>query len=868
MTPIDVKQRTALSLRTVVVVIAYFASVGLFTLALVTVVGERSFVTAPSRSLEQLTTTISRELTTAASRRGGISVSEERSLRALLVARRREQLRLLSSDPHRVGRSLLGGKVELIPQTLLSLVEQPFVSEGVVSRLHADDESQRVVRESYELVLPSGDRRTLSSADGARLAPGARVRIEGVQIGSTLVTSGQPDDIETIEQPTVATLIGTRRVAVILINFLNNTQTPVTVDQAREKVFTAPNSANAYYQEVSFGQLALVGSTRPDGDVYGWFTIPHTDTGCQLELWAQAAREAATASGADLVGIDNFIYVTASTSQCGPYGGISELNGDETWMIGGVNPTLLSHELGHNFGADHANWLDCRNAQNQRVSLGGTCTSQEYGDSHDVMGVGQRHTSVFHKGRYGWLLAPNIVDVTAPGVYTLVPIEALPGSGAPSTIQALRVPRYSGTSLLNYFYLEFRSRQGEFDTYALTDDAVNGVTIRVAPDGATQPPPKTNIVDASPTTPAGNAALRAGQSLQDPDIGVTITTLSVTPGESATVRIDFPPCQVLSPTLTLGGSGQTVRPGSELVLTANITNHDGLGCSPVDFTLVGSLPTGWVQAPSIVSVAPKATVIVTFTITLPASISNGTYWFNEQVTAANHTAAWAWGAVTVDGTTPIVAIPTPPDGLIISDQSPLTIQGMFTDTPTNYVKRSTITIDGANVKECVNASSCSLAWDSTPVSDGTHSILVSASDAAGNTGQRSITVIKDTLPPSSPSGLQVAGPITIAAAPAIVLARVDLEDPGEGGEGSRPRLIPLAWDAADDGTSGSGVAGYKLYSCTDSGCTPSFAREVGDVTAFTFPAAVPSTSYSFEVTAVDRAGNESARSNRVTLSVP
>src|SRR5690606_31575342 len=86
----------------------------------------------------------------------------------------------------------------------------------------------------------------------------------------------------------------------------------------------------------------------------------------------------------------------------------------------------------------------------------------------------------------------------------------------------------------------------------------------------------------------------------------------------------------------------------------------------------------------------------------------------------------------------------------------------------------------------------------------------------------------DTTPPSVPAGL---------TATAVSGSRID-----------------LAWNASTD-TGGSGVAGYRIYR---NGDTTPVATVTGTSHADT--SLTPSTAYSYQVTAIDGAGNESAPS--------
>jgi chitodextrinase len=119
-----------------------------------------------------------------------------------------------------------------------------------------------------------------------------------------------------------------------------------------------------------------------------------------------------------------------------------------------------------------------------------------------------------------------------------------------------------------------------------------------------------------------------------------------------------------------------------------------------------------------------------------------------------------------------------------------------------------------------------LATGLTP--DTEYSFQVAAFDAAGNESPPSPpllvrTLAPDTEPPSTPANLR---------SPA-----------------QSETTIGLAWDASTDDL---GVAGYRLYG-------PGGAADVAG-TSYTWTGLSPLTSYEFQVSALDAAGNESARS--------
>src|ERR1044071_3221649 len=63
----------------------------------------------------------------------------------------------------------------------------------------------------------------------------------------------------------------TKRIAVLMFLPRNYGTQWVTEATVRSALWTGTNSANAYYQEESFGKWRLQGRLRVDGDVFGWY---------------------------------------------------------------------------------------------------------------------------------------------------------------------------------------------------------------------------------------------------------------------------------------------------------------------------------------------------------------------------------------------------------------------------------------------------------------------------------------------------------------------------------------------------------------------------------------------------------------------
>ena len=344
---------------------------------------------------------------------------------------------------------------------------------------------------------------------------------------NTLEVIEQPTDgIGRIEQPLIT--VTPKKVAVILANYRNDTSQPITVARARELVFTGPDSSEAYFTEVSFGARTMQGLTSPDGDVYDWVTLDHDNTPCNYSTWGSNARAKVAAKGFDLSGYHHIVHFFPRTSACN-FSGVGQLPGKYNWINGSSNSaSTISHELGHNFGVHHASSYVCTEG-GVRVSIGSSCTRDEYGDPFDVMGRGgQRHMSLYQKGRLGWLEPENTRTVTAAGDYTISTMET-----KSTGVQSLRVG-IPGTN--EFYYIEARQSVG-FDNWSSTTKVVNAITIRRATDYGTLIRPA--LIDTVPsTTSFTDAPLAVNSTFTDAAAAISITHVSRS-STSAVVRIGF-----------------------------------------------------------------------------------------------------------------------------------------------------------------------------------------------------------------------------------------------------------------------------------------------------------------------------------------
>jgi hypothetical protein len=132
------------------------------------------------------------------------------------------------------------------------------------------------------------------------------------------------------------------------------------------------------------------------------------------------------------------------------------------------------------------------------------------------------------------------------------------------------------------------------------------------------------------------------------------------------------------------------------------------------------------------------------------------------------------------------------------------------------------------------AQSCTSPVTYTGLAEGSHTFTVAAT-VGGSTDPTpaSSTWVVDTTAPAAPTGLTAQASAT---------------------------EVDLSWTGSTD--SGSGIAGYRVYR------NGTLLARPGNTTSYADTQVSPGTTYSYWVTAVDNAGNESPASNTVTVTTP
>jgi PKD repeat protein len=416
-------------------------------------------------------------------------------------------------------------------------------------------------------------------------ATGKKVRLQG---------RGRPDGFEVqsvtemdggagtgLDGASAAPLAGfeTRNVLTILVDFNDavvdtGTGNGINVQQARDRMFNETKSVAGWYWNSSLGTLEI--PPDPDGngvqDVFGPYKINDNYLGsssdCTESSWVNQARSAwQTANPGKNINLYRHTLLIVpnywdynSGRACG-WGGVAQVGcGTWCWAIGAdarsIFHGVIAHELGHNFGFQHAS----TDTNNDGV------IDSEYGDESDTMG-GDRAWMKFnapHIEDKNWVDADNyeirtVVPSASAQNFDLIALdeEAWDWPG----LRALKVQR-TGTS---DYYLSYRLAAGDYNN--VNEPYRNKLNIHYATDGST----RSYFV----------TALSPGQTFNDPYNGLIITAtgeMTIDNGGLSTQVMGVQICQGVCSSVAAPGNLTATAAGTsgiDLSWSDNSDNEDG-----------------------------------------------------------------------------------------------------------------------------------------------------------------------------------------------------------------------------------------------------------------------------------------------------
>ncbi len=373
------------------------------------------------------------------------------------------------------------------------------------------------------------------------------------------VDKGNGTDADGVFRQKSAYTEGLKRLLMIRVDFSDLAGAPFS-DATGTNMLTG---IAAFYLEQSFGKTTF----RPLGggsSMTATLRMPKTAAvygASDPSILRTDARNAARAAGFNPTAFD-FDLICVGAVPGYNWAGLGYVGAPGAWIRASFDAAggVASHELGHNFGLNHANAWDTGGQ-----SILGAGSNVEYGDSFDTMGnatAGKRHFNTRYKNHLDWLPTTQVKIVTASGLYRVFAHDVTNAA----TPRAVRIARNTQTN----YWLEFR--QKFTDRPALMD----GIGLRWARSGNQQ----SLLLDVTPGSPDGknDSALLIGRTFSDRAAGIHITPVAKggTVPESLDLQVNlgkFTNNQL--PTVTLTASAASAFAGAPVTFTATASDPDG-----------------------------------------------------------------------------------------------------------------------------------------------------------------------------------------------------------------------------------------------------------------------------------------------------
>ena len=613
-----------------------------------------------------------------------------------------------------------------------------FQLEGMLLLAHLDFFDSGRGDYLYMLRDDAGHVTRLNLATGEGLEPGMRITAHG-----SLSTDGESLDVDvlTITAPPASQPMSqgqpiaeaiSNNVLVVLVKFTDSPASdPFTQAQVQQVMTNASTGVARYYNEVSYGQQTLnVTVTNwlvgKDPNTHAPMTTPQN---CDFNTVGTYADTAATDVG--FTGTyQNRFYVMPANAACGGWAGLAYIGYPyKAWSNGYNQLSVYAHELGHNFTLYHAASLQCAGG----ASIGGSCTSTEYGDPFDVMGsISSMHFNATQKAKLNWIPASS-VKTHGSGFqqYTLDALEISSG-----TAYAVKIP--IATNSNRTYWIEYRQPIG-FDA-GLTAANANGAQVRVAYpfetncSGCSSYSDDTQLLDMTAAGTPGNfndARLAVGQTFTDSSYGITVQVVSA---NLTQMVVNVTTLGGAPTTTTLVGSLNPSTVGSSITFTASVTGSAPTGT--VTFTDGGTNITGC-AAVALTGVSNTRTAACT-----TAALAVGTHsivaaYAGDSLNAVSSSSPLSQVVNAVPATTTSIVSSTNPSTFGANVTLTASVTGSAPTGTVNFTDGGT-TIGGCGAVALTGAGNTRTAACSTSaLGVGTHSVVAAYAGNAGNAASSS-----------------------------------------------------------------------------------------------------------------------------------
>ena len=363
-------------------------------------------------------------------------------------------------------------------------------------------------------------------------------------------------------RPASAYTEGTKRLLLIRVDFSDKVGEPFPNTRATNLV----RAIDQFYRENSYGRAGFR-NLGEGSAVTATLRLPRANadySALDPSKLREEARSVAAAAGYVLNNYDFDVICFKSVAGYG-WSGLGYVGAPGAWVQDAFDEAggVFCHELGHNFGLNHANFWDTGGES----VIGSKGNDVEYGDSFDTMGnatAGRRHFNARNKAYLNWIRGTSeLQTLSTSGTFRLFAHDMTNNSG----LRALKVIKDAKT---NYWF-EYRAR------FADNRWMSNGIGIRRArSDSARQ----SQLLDTTAGSSDGknDSPLVVGRTFSDPVAGIHVTPIQLNSTVPPSVDVvfnrgKFP--ENHGPKIELMANASSVGLNSPVNLTAMAVDEDG-----------------------------------------------------------------------------------------------------------------------------------------------------------------------------------------------------------------------------------------------------------------------------------------------------